>query len=97
MIYPNKPLYLLNLLGYIYHLTYYTLTTKDNISIPPYNTYYNLLIYSLISCRYNKCILEIFLLKNSQILPNFNQVYFFELLTVSSLKSASLFENAQPQ
>ena len=32
MIYPNKPLYLLSLLGYIYHLTYYTLTTKDNIS-----------------------------------------------------------------
>ena len=33
MIYPNKPLYLLSLLGYIYYLTYYTLTTKDNISI----------------------------------------------------------------
>ena len=31
MIYPNKPLYLLSLLGYIYYLTYYTLTTKDNI------------------------------------------------------------------
>ena len=31
MIYPNKPLYLLNLLGYVYYLTYYTLTTKDNI------------------------------------------------------------------
>ena len=31
MIYPNKPLYLLSLLGYIYRLTYYTLTTKDNI------------------------------------------------------------------
>ena len=31
MIYPNKPLYLLSLLGYIYCLTYYTLTTKDNI------------------------------------------------------------------
>ena len=30
MIYPNKPLYLLSLLGYIYYLTYYTLTTKDN-------------------------------------------------------------------
>lgn len=36
MIYPNKPLYLLSLLGYIYHLTYYTLTTKDNIyEFPP--------------------------------------------------------------
>ena len=34
MIYPNKPLYLLSLLGYIYHLTYYTLTTKDNIVFP---------------------------------------------------------------
>ena len=32
MIYLNKPLYLLSLLGYIYYLTYYTLTTKDNIS-----------------------------------------------------------------
>ena len=32
MIYPNKPLYLLSLLGYIYYLTYYTLTTKDNIN-----------------------------------------------------------------
>ena len=31
MIYPNNPLYLLSLLGYIYYLTYYTLTTKDNI------------------------------------------------------------------
>ena len=31
MIYPNKPLYLLSLLGYIYYLTYYTLTTKDNM------------------------------------------------------------------
>ena len=31
MIYPNTPLYLLSLLGYIYYLTYYTLTTKDNI------------------------------------------------------------------
>lgn len=31
MIYPNKPLYLLSLLGYIYYLTYYTLTTKYNI------------------------------------------------------------------
>lgn len=31
MIYPNKPLYLLSLLGYVYYLTYYTLTTKDNI------------------------------------------------------------------
>ena len=35
MIYPNKPLYLLSLLGYIYYLTYYTLTTKDNINHPP--------------------------------------------------------------
>ena len=35
MIYPNKPLYLLSLWGYIYYLTYYTLTTKDNIFIPP--------------------------------------------------------------
>lgn len=35
MIYPNNPLYLLSLLGYIYYLTYYTLTTKDNI-IPPF-------------------------------------------------------------
>ena len=35
MIYPNNPLYLLSLLGYIYYLTYYTLTTKDNIT-PPY-------------------------------------------------------------
>ena len=35
MIYPNKPLYLLSLLGYIYRLTYYTLTTKDNIIFPP--------------------------------------------------------------
>lgn len=35
MIYPNKPLYLLSLLGYIYYLTYYTLTTKDNIDISP--------------------------------------------------------------
>ena len=34
MIYPNKPLYLLSLLGYIYYLTYYTLTTKDNIIYP---------------------------------------------------------------
>ena len=34
MIYPNKPLYLLSLLGYIYYLTYYTLTTKDNIGSP---------------------------------------------------------------
>ena len=33
MIYPNNPLYLLSLLGYIYYLTYYTLTTKDNISL----------------------------------------------------------------
>ena len=33
MIYPNKPLYLLSLLGYVYYLTYYTLTTKDNICI----------------------------------------------------------------
>ena len=32
MIYPNKPLYLLSLLGYIYYLTCYTLTTKDNMS-----------------------------------------------------------------
>ena len=32
MIYPNQPLYLLSLLGYIYYLTYYTLTTKDNIT-----------------------------------------------------------------
>ena len=31
MIYPNNPLYLLSLLGYIYYLTYYTLTTKNNI------------------------------------------------------------------
>ena len=37
MIYPNNPLYLLSLLGYIYYLTYYTLTTKDNIEIPPKN------------------------------------------------------------
>ena len=37
MIYPNKPLYLLSLLGYIYYLTYYTLTTKDNISNPPFH------------------------------------------------------------
>ena len=35
MIYPNNPLYLLSLLGYIYYLTCYTLTTKDNI-VPPY-------------------------------------------------------------
>ena len=35
MIYPNKPLYLLSLLGYVYYLTYYTLTTKDNI-YPPF-------------------------------------------------------------
>ena len=35
MIYPNNPLYLLSLLGYIYYLTYYTLTTKDNIYLPP--------------------------------------------------------------
>lgn len=35
MIYPNKPLYLLSLLGYIYYLTYYTLTTKDNIHYSP--------------------------------------------------------------
>ena len=34
MIYPNNPLYLLSLLGYIYYLTYYTLTTKDNIISP---------------------------------------------------------------
>ena len=33
MIYPNNPLYLLSLLGYIYYLTYYTLTTKDNINL----------------------------------------------------------------
>ena len=36
MIYPNKPLYLLSLLGYIYCLTYYTLTTKDNILFFPF-------------------------------------------------------------
>ena len=35
MIYPNNPLYLLSLLRYIYYLTYYTLTTKDNILDPP--------------------------------------------------------------
>lgn len=35
MIYPNNPLYLLSLLGYIYYLTYYTLTTKDNIYLLP--------------------------------------------------------------
>jgi hypothetical protein len=40
MIYPNNPLYLLSLLGYIYYLTYYTLTTKDNIEIPPKNPLY---------------------------------------------------------
>lgn len=34
MIYPNKPLYLPSLLGYVYYLTYYTLTTKDNIYTP---------------------------------------------------------------
>lgn len=34
MIYPNKPLYLPSLLGYVYYLTYYTLTTKDNILSP---------------------------------------------------------------
>lgn len=34
MIYPNKPLYLPSLLGYVYYLTYYTLTTKDNIFYP---------------------------------------------------------------
>ena len=31
MIYPNNPLYLLNLLGYIYYLTYHTLTTKEDV------------------------------------------------------------------
>ena len=40
MIYPNNPLYLLSLLGYIYYLTYYTLTTKDNITPPLPNTIY---------------------------------------------------------
>ena len=39
MIYPNKPLYLLSLLGYIYYLTYYTLTTKDNIFLSLYSKY----------------------------------------------------------
>lgn len=39
MIYPNKPLYLLSLLGYIYYLTYYTLTTKDNIHFFSYFLY----------------------------------------------------------
>ena len=34
MIYPNKPLYLPSLLGYVYYLTYYTLTTKDNMCPP---------------------------------------------------------------
>lgn len=38
MIYTNKPLYLLSLLGYICYLTYYTLTTKDNI-FNPLSTY----------------------------------------------------------
>ena len=40
MIYPNKPLYLLSLLGYIYCLTYYTLTTKDNIDNMPLYHYF---------------------------------------------------------
>jgi len=43
MIYPNKPLYLLSLLGYIYYLTYYTLTTKDNIFLISF--FYKLLFY----------------------------------------------------
>ena len=42
MIYPNKPLYLLSLLGYIYYLTYYTLTTKDNMPYPPNYSAYSL-------------------------------------------------------
>ena len=45
MIYPNKPLYLLSLLGYIYRLTYYTLTTKDNIVDNPF-----------LSVRYHYCM-----------------------------------------
>ena len=46
MIYPNKPLYLLSLLGYIYCLTYYTLTTKDNIFNTSLSFYSYYLIYS---------------------------------------------------
>ena len=46
MIYPNKPLYLLSLLGYIYYLTYYTLTTKDNIKPPFSNHLQNFLKYT---------------------------------------------------
>ena len=41
MIYPNKPLYLLSLLGYIYYLTYYTLTTKDNIYLCSFRISYH--------------------------------------------------------
>ena len=60
MIYPNKPLYLLSLLGYIYYLTYYTLTTKDNI-IKPLNYYTILLktdnsIINIITYYVNKCV-----------------------------------------
>lgn len=49
MIYPNKPLYLLSLLGYIYYLTYYTLTTKDNIISPvlsPFLFHYHSLFHA---------------------------------------------------
>ena len=42
MIYPNKPLYLLSLLEYIYYLTYYTLTTKDNMLIASFFGMYEL-------------------------------------------------------
>ena len=52
MIYPNKPLYLLSLLGYIYYLTYYTLTTKDNIFI----TSISQLVFLLDSITFKICL-----------------------------------------
>lgn len=61
MIYPNNPLYLLSLLGYIYYLTYYTLTTKDNIEIPPKKS--AILNTSIADClvKYNLKFISIYL------------------------------------
>ena len=55
MIYSNNPLYLLSLLGYIYYLTYYTLTTKDNINyfLQQQKYTFELIIQQIFNLRYS--------------------------------------------
>ena len=56
MIYPNNPLFLLSLLGYIYYLTYYTLATKDNIlKILPENIGHKISCKIIIACCPKSC------------------------------------------